>query len=151
MAGRTRRSGRRGGAPSGSERSRGHGRHRRKRGVRRRSRRLRYRRERRERELMDAQGVNGLKVYNYLVPTVVESTNRGERAFDLYSRLLKENIIFLATPIDDTIANLVCAQMMWLEAENPDKDINLYINSPGGDLTGLFAIYDTMQYVQPDI
>jgi len=90
-------------------------------------------------------------IYNYLVPTVVESTNRGERAYDLYSRLLKEHIIFLATPIDDTIANLVCAQMMWLEAENPDKDINLYINSPGGDLTGLFAIYDTMQYVQPDI
>src|SRR5688572_33390397 len=90
-------------------------------------------------------------VRNYLVPTVVESTNRGERAYDLYSRLLKEHIIFLATPIDDTIANLVCAQMMWLEAENPDKDINLYINSPGGDLTGLFAIYDTMQYVQPDI
>ena len=90
-------------------------------------------------------------IYNYLVPTVVESTNRGERAYDLYSRLLKDNIIFLATPIDDTIANLVCAQMMWLEAENPDKDSNLYINSPGGDLTGLFAIYDTMQYVQPDI
>ena len=90
-------------------------------------------------------------IYNYLVPTVVESTNRGERAYDLYSRLLKDHIIFLATPIDDTIANLVCAQMMWLEAENPDKDISLYINSPGGELTALFAIYDTMQYVQPDI
>jgi ATP-dependent Clp protease, protease subunit len=90
-------------------------------------------------------------IYNYLVPTVVESTNRGERAYDLYSRLLRDNIIFLSTPIDDTIANLVCAQLMWLEAENPDKDINLYINSPGGELTALFAIYDTLQYVQNDI
>ncbi|HUQ38888.1 MAG TPA: ATP-dependent Clp protease proteolytic subunit, partial [Acidimicrobiales bacterium] len=90
-------------------------------------------------------------IYNYLVPTVVESTNRGERAYDLYSRLLKDNIIILGTPIDDTIANLICAQLMWLEAENPDKDINLYINSPGGELTALFAIYDTMQFVKPDI
>jgi ATP-dependent Clp protease protease subunit len=90
-------------------------------------------------------------VYNYLVPTVVEQTNRGERAFDLYSRLLKENIIFLGTPIDDTIANLVCAQLLHLESENPDKDINIYINSPGGDITALFAIYDTMQYIKPDI
>ena len=89
--------------------------------------------------------------YNYLVPTVVEQTNRGERAFDLYSRLLKEHIIFLGTPIDDTIANLVCAQLLHLESENPDKDINIYINSPGGDITALFAIYDTMQYVKPDI
>src|ERR1700712_6030317 len=89
--------------------------------------------------------------YNYLVPTVVESTNRGERAFDLYSRLLKDHIIFLGTPIDDTIANLVCAQLLHLESENPDKDINIYINSPGGDITALFAIYDTMQYVKPDI
>jgi ATP-dependent Clp protease protease subunit len=89
--------------------------------------------------------------YNYLVPTVVEQTNRGERAFDLYSRLLKEHIIFLGTPIDDTIANLVCAQLLHLESENPDKDINIYINSPGGDITALFAIYDTMQYVQPSI
>src|SRR5438067_4944241 len=89
--------------------------------------------------------------YDYLVPTVVESTNRGERAFDLYSRLLKENIIFLGTPIDDTIANLICAQLLHLESENPDKDINIYINSPGGDITGLFAIYDTMQYIKPDI
>ena len=85
------------------------------------------------------------------MPTVVEQTNRGERAFDLYSRLLKENIIFLGTPIDDTIANLVCAQLLHLESENPDKDINIYINSPGGDITALFAIYDTMQYVKPDI
>lgn len=89
--------------------------------------------------------------YNYLVPTVVEQTNRGERAFDLYSRLLKDNIIFLGTPIDDTIANLVCAQLLHLESESPDKDINIYINSPGGDITALFAIYDTMQYVKPDI
>jgi ATP-dependent Clp protease protease subunit len=89
--------------------------------------------------------------YNYLVPTVVEQTNRGERAFDLYSRLLKEHIIFLGTPIDDTIANLVCAQLLHLESENPDKDINIYINSPGGDITALFAIYDTMQYVKADI
>lgn len=88
---------------------------------------------------------------NYLVPTVVEQTNRGERAFDLYSRLLKENIIFLGTPIDDTVANLICAQLLHLESENPDKDINLYINSPGGDINALFAIYDTMQYIKPDI
>jgi ATP-dependent Clp protease protease subunit len=90
-------------------------------------------------------------VYNYLVPTVVEQTNRGERAYDLYSRLLKENIIFLGTPIDDTIANLVCAQLLHLESENPDKDINIYINSPGGDITALFAIYDTMQFIKPDL
>lgn len=88
---------------------------------------------------------------NYLVPTVIEQTNRGERAFDLYSRLLKEHIIFLGTPIDDTVANLICAQLLHLESENPDKDINIYINSPGGDINALFAIYDTMQYVKPDI
>jgi ATP-dependent Clp protease, protease subunit len=88
---------------------------------------------------------------NYLVPTVVEQTNRGERAFDLYSRLLKENIIFIGTPIDDTIANLICAQLLHLESENPEKDINLYINSPGGDINALFAIYDTMSYIKPDI
>ena len=88
---------------------------------------------------------------NYLVPTVVEQTNRGERAFDLYSKLLKENIIFIGTPIDDTIANLICAQLLHLESENPDKDINIYINSPGGDINSLFAIYDTMSYVKPDI
>jgi ATP-dependent Clp protease protease subunit len=90
-------------------------------------------------------------IRHYLVPTVVEQTNRGERAYDLYSRLLKESLIFLGTPIDDTIANLVCAQMLHLESENPDKDINIYINSPGGDITALFAIYDTMQFVKPDI
>lgn len=88
---------------------------------------------------------------NYLVPTVVESTNRGERAFDLYSRLLKDNIIFLGTPIDDGVANLVCAQLLFLEAENPDRDISIYVNSPGGDITALFAIYDTMKYVKNDI
>ncbi len=88
---------------------------------------------------------------NYLVPTVVEQTNRGERAFDLYSRLLKENIIFLGTPVDDTVANLICAQLLHLESENPDKDINIYINSPGGDINALFAIYDTMAYIKPEI
>ena len=92
-----------------------------------------------------------LKTQNYLVPTVVEQTNRGERAFDLYSRLLKENIGFIGTPIDDTIANLICAQLLHLESENPDRDISLYINSPGGDINSLFAIYDTMQYIKPDL
>ena len=92
-----------------------------------------------------------LKTQNYLVPTVVEQTNRGERAFDLYSRLLKENIVFIGTPIDDTIANLICAQLLHLESENPDRDISLYINSPGGDINSLFAIYDTMQYIKPDL
>jgi ATP-dependent Clp protease protease subunit len=90
-------------------------------------------------------------IYNYLVPTVIEQTNRGERAFDIYSRLLKERIIFLGTPIDNTIANLVMAQLLHLESEDPDKDIQLYINSPGGEITGLFAIYDTMQYIKPDV
>ncbi len=92
-----------------------------------------------------------LEAFNYYVPTVVEQTNRGERAYDLYSRLLKENILFLGTPIDDTIANLVCAQLIHLESENPDKDINIYINSPGGDITALFAIYDTMQFIKNEI
>ncbi|MGB8196351.1 MAG: ATP-dependent Clp endopeptidase proteolytic subunit ClpP [Acidimicrobiales bacterium] len=91
------------------------------------------------------------KAQNYLVPTVVESSNRGERAYDLYSRLLRERIIFLGTPIDDTIANLICAQMLFLESEDPDKDINLYINSPGGDITGLLAVYDTMKYIKPNV
>ncbi|MGC1419293.1 MAG: ATP-dependent Clp protease proteolytic subunit [Acidimicrobiales bacterium] len=88
---------------------------------------------------------------NYLVPTVVESSSRGERAYDLYSRLLRERIIFLGTPLDDTVANLVCAQMLFLESEDPDKDINFYINSPGGDITGLLAVYDTMKYIKPDV
>jgi ATP-dependent Clp protease protease subunit len=88
---------------------------------------------------------------NYLVPVVVEQTNRGERSFDIYSRLLNERIIFLGTPIDDTVANLVMAQLLHLESEDPDKDIQLYINSPGGSVTALLAIYDTMQYVRPDV
>ena len=88
---------------------------------------------------------------NYLVPNVIEQTSRGERYSDLYSRLLRENIIFLGTPIDDTIANLVCAQLLFLESENPDKDISIYINSPGGDINALLAIYDTMQYIRPEI
>ncbi len=86
-----------------------------------------------------------------MVPIVVESTGRGERAYDIYSRLLKDRIVFIGTPIDDNIANLVIAQMLFLEAEDPDKDINLYINSPGGMVTAGMAIYDTMQFVKPDI
>ncbi|MGD0895560.1 MAG: ATP-dependent Clp protease proteolytic subunit [Acidimicrobiales bacterium] len=88
--------------------------------------------------------------YDYLVPTVVESSSKGERAYDLYSRLLRDRIIFIGTPIDDNVANLVSAQMLFLESEDQDKDINIYINSPGGDITALFAIYDTMKYVRPD-
>ena len=88
---------------------------------------------------------------NYLVPIVIEQTNRGERSFDIYSRLLKERIVFLGTPIDDQVANLVMAQLLHLESEEPDKDVNVYINSPGGDITSLFAIYDTMQYIKPDV
>jgi ATP-dependent Clp protease protease subunit len=91
-----------------------------------------------------------LAAHDYLVPTVVEQSPRGERAYDLFSRLLRERIIFIGTPIDDTIANLVCAQMLFLESEDPEKDINIYINSPGGDITALFAIYDTLKYVRPD-
>lgn len=86
-----------------------------------------------------------------LVPMVVEQTSRGERAYDIYSRLLKDNIIFLGYPIDDTIANLVTAQLLFLEAENPDRDIWVYVNSPGGSITAGMAIYDTMQFVRPDI
>ena len=86
-----------------------------------------------------------------LVPMVVEQTNRGERAYDIFSRLLKDSIIFIGTPIDDTIANLVIAQMLFLEAEDPDKDIFLYINSPGGSITAGLAIYDTMQFIKPDV
>jgi ATP-dependent Clp protease protease subunit len=88
---------------------------------------------------------------SYLVPVVVEQTSRGERSFDIYSRLLKERIVFLGTPIDDAVANLVMAQMLHLESEDPDKDINLYINSPGGDVASGFAVYDTMQYIKPDV
>ncbi|MFN2505574.1 MAG: ATP-dependent Clp protease proteolytic subunit [Acidimicrobiales bacterium] len=90
-------------------------------------------------------------IVNYLVPTVIEQTNRGERAFDIYSRLLKDRIIFLGTPIDDAVSNLVMAQLLHLESEDADKDISMYINSPGGEITGLFAIYDTMQFIKPDI
>ena len=86
-----------------------------------------------------------------LVPMVVEQTNRGERAYDIYSRLLKDNIIFIGTPIDDNIANLVTAQLLFLEAEDPEKDVYLYINSPGGSITAGMAIYDTMQFVRPDV
>ena len=88
---------------------------------------------------------------SYLVPTVVEQTSRGERAFDIYSRLLKERIIFLGTPIDDIVANLIMAQMLHLEGEDPEKDIALYINSPGGAITSLMAIYDTMNFIKPDV
>ena len=90
-------------------------------------------------------------IQNYLVPTVIQQTNRGERAYDIYSRLLTERIIFLGTPIDDTVSNLMIAQLLHLESDDPDKDINLYINLPGGEITGLFAIYDTMQYIKPDV
>ena len=87
----------------------------------------------------------------YTIPSVVEQTSRGERGYDLYSRLLKDNIIWLDTPIDDNSASLTCAKLVYLESENPDKDINIYINSPGGDITALFAIYDTMQFIKNDI
>lgn len=86
-----------------------------------------------------------------LIPMVVEQTNRGERAYDIYSRLLKDSIIFLGTPIDDNVANVVTAQLLFLEAEDPDKDIHLYINSPGGSISAGMAIYDTMQYIRPDV
>jgi ATP-dependent Clp protease protease subunit len=86
-----------------------------------------------------------------LIPMVVEQTNRGERAYDIYSRLLKDNIIFLGRPIDDDVASLVIAQMLFLEAENPERDIHLYVNSPGGSVTAGLAIYDTMQYIKPDV
>lgn len=88
---------------------------------------------------------------NYVIPTVIENTNRGERAFDIYSRLLKDRIIFLGTPIDDGVANSIMAQLLHLESEDPDKDIFMYINSPGGSITSLFTIYDTMNYIKPDI
>ncbi|MEC7865666.1 MAG: ATP-dependent Clp endopeptidase proteolytic subunit ClpP [Pseudomonadota bacterium] len=88
---------------------------------------------------------------NQLVPMVVEQTPRGERAYDIYSRLLKERVIFLTGPIEDVVANLVVAQMLYLEAENPDKDISLYINSPGGSVTSGLSIYDTMQFIKPDV
>ena len=88
---------------------------------------------------------------NYVIPQVIEQTNRGERGMDIYSRLLSQRIIFLGTPVNDEIANLIMAQLLHLESEDPDKDIALYINSPGGSITSLFAIYDTMQYIKPDV
>jgi len=91
------------------------------------------------------------KILNQLVPIVIEQTGRGERAYDIFSRLLKERIVFLGTPVDDTTASLVIAQLLHLESEDPDKDIHLYINSPGGGVYAGMAIYDTMQYVRPDI
>jgi ATP-dependent Clp protease protease subunit len=90
-------------------------------------------------------------VHANLVPMVVEQTGRGERAFDIFSRLLKERIIFLGTPIDDAVAGLIIAQLLFLESEDPDKDINVYINSPGGSVSAGLAIYDTMQYIRPDV
>ena len=91
------------------------------------------------------------KIFNQLVPMVVEQTPRGERAFDIYSRLLKERVIFITGPVEDYMANLIVAQLLFLEAENPDKDINVYINSPGGAITSGMSIYDTMTYIKPDI
>src|SRR5258707_13313767 len=88
---------------------------------------------------------------NQLVPMVVEQTNRGERAYDIYSRLLRDSIIFIGTPIDDNVANLIIAQLLFLEAEDPDRDISLYINSPGGSITAGLAIYDTMQFIKNDV
>jgi ATP-dependent Clp protease, protease subunit len=94
---------------------------------------------------------SNFEIYNQLVPIVVETTGRGERAYDIYSRLLKERIVFIGTPIDDMIASLVIAQLLFLESEDPDKDIHLYINSPGGSVTSGLAIYDTMQYIRPEV
>ena len=91
------------------------------------------------------------RYHNYLVPMVVEQTSRGERAFDIYSRLLKERIVMLGTPVDDQVANLIVAQLLHLESEDPDKDISLYVNSPGGMVYAGLAIYDTMQYIKPDV
>ena len=101
--------------------------------------------------MSSTEGIREMDAQAYSVPWVVESTSRGERNYDLYSRLLRERIIFLGTPINDTVANLVCAQLLFLESEEADKDIHLYINSPGGDITALFAIYDTMKYIKPDM
>ncbi len=95
--------------------------------------------------------MEGKKSFMQLVPMVVEQTSRGERAYDIYSRLLKDRIIFIGTPVNDTIANLIIAQLLFLESEDPDKDINLYINTPGGEVYSGLAIYDTMQYIKPDV
>ena len=95
--------------------------------------------------------MHDVKIFNQLVPMVVEQTGRGERAYDIFSRLLKERIVFIGTPVDDTVASLTIAQLLFLESEDPDKDINLYINSPGGSVSSGLAIYDTMQYIRPDV
>ena len=95
--------------------------------------------------------MKGTHVHNQLIPIVVEQTGRGERAYDIYSRLLKDRIIFIGTPIDDNVANLAIAQMLFLEAEDSEKDINIYINSPGGQVTSGMAIYDTMQFIKPKV
>jgi ATP-dependent Clp protease protease subunit len=92
-----------------------------------------------------------MQTHNQLIPMVVEQTGRGERAYDIYSRLLKDRVIFIGTPIDDVIASLIIAQLIFLESEDPDKDINIYINSPGGSVSSGLAIYDTMQYIKPNI
>jgi ATP-dependent Clp protease, protease subunit len=92
-----------------------------------------------------------MSTYSQLVPMVVEQTNRGERAYDIFSRLLKDSIVFIGTPIDDNVANLVIAQMLFLEAEDPERDILVYLNSPGGSITAGLAIYDTMQFIKPDV
>ncbi len=95
--------------------------------------------------------VKPYEIYNQLVPMVVEQTGRGERAYDIFSRLLKERIVFIGTAIDDTVASLVIAQLLFLESEDPDKDVNVYINSPGGSVSSGLAIYDTVQYIRPDV
>ena len=95
--------------------------------------------------------VSSIKEFGALVPMVVEQTSRGERSYDIYSRLLKERIIFLVGPVDDNLASLVCAKLLFLEAENPKKDISMYINSPGGVVTSGLSIYDTMEYIRPDV
>jgi ATP-dependent Clp protease, protease subunit len=100
---------------------------------------------------VDITGIGPASPMDYLVPTVVEQTNRGERAFDIYSRLLQQRIVFLGTPVNDEIANVVMAQLIHLEGEDPDKDISIYINSPGGSITALFAIYDTMEFIGCDV
>ncbi len=100
---------------------------------------------------MDITGIGPESPMDYLVPTVVEQTNRGERAFDIYSRLLQQRIVFLGTPVNDEIANVVMAQLIHLEGEDPDKDISIYINSPGGSITALFAIFDTMEFIGCDV
>jgi ATP-dependent Clp protease protease subunit len=102
-------------------------------------------------DLAAARDVVDVPRANYYVPTVIEQTNRGERAFDIYSRLLQQRIVFLGTPVNDDVANVVMAQLLHLESEDPDKDIAIYINSPGGSITALFAIYDTMEFIKCDV